>query len=235
MRDCGPDAVTNPFILPGHPPQSYPCDCPLDFPHLPIGQDYVGCPFIWLTHNRLDPSPAFLRHPCYQVAISLARVALLTGAHASQLEFARSSSGSIYRQALNVSTMVAAAIRDPNGRRGNRWNRPAATDYAYLIDKFLLPVPAGSGPVVGRLYKDLRRRRRDHRQLVVCIILSLGRHPQAVPNDLVQQILPFVAARGSAYQRAARIVENSLPPHHRHADPAAPLGAVDGEYGPTTV
>ena len=236
LENYGPDAITNPYLLPGHPPYSYPCDCPLDFPHLPIG-DFVGCPFIWLTHNRLDPSPGFLRHPSYQAVISLARVALLTGAHWPQLEYARASPGSLFQQALEVSTSVAAAIRHPQ-RSGTRWERGALkavkTSYDYLIGQILAPVPAGPGPAVDRLREGLRLRRRDHRRLMACFILSLSRHPRAIPRDLIQEILPFVAAWGSDHRRATTLVENNLPLHRRNADPADPLSSPYSPCGPTT-
>ena len=176
--------MTPDLSLPGHCLQSYPCDCPPNFPHLPVGQDYVGCPFVWLTHNRLVLPPTYiptsLRHPYYQVAVSLARIALLTGSHASQLSSARSASGSVYRLALDMANKVAAAVQDPAGHSGNRWNSSVTTAYIDLVDRFLWQVPAGPDPIEDRLLEDPRRRPQEHRHGILFIILSLHRlHAQS--------------------------------------------------------
>ena len=223
----------------GHPPQSYPCDCPLDFPHLHIGHDYIGCPFIWLEHNRLILPPTYiptsLRRPYYQVAISLARVALLTGSHASQPSPAHSSAGNVYRLALDMSNKVAAAVQDPAGHAGNRWNNSVTTAYTNLVDRFLLHVPAGPGPVEDRLLRGLRQRRQEHRRVIACTILSLNRLPHTVPDEFVQHILPFVIAstNPAAYQGAVKLFEKNLPPHHGKTNPAGALNEIGGKYGAT--
>ena len=135
-----------------------------------------------------------------------------------------------------MSNKVAAAVQDPAGHAGNSWKNSVTATYTGLVDRFLWHVPAGPGPVEDRLLRDLRRRRREYCRVIATIILSLNRLPRAVPADLVRQVLPFVAAstNPAAYQRAIRLVEITLPPHHWHTDPASALNEIGGKYGANT-
>ena len=135
----------------------------------------------------------------------------------------------MYRLALDMAIKVAAAVQDPAGHTGNRWNSSVTTAYTDLVNRFLWHVPAGPGPVEDRLL-------REHRRRIACIILSLHRLSCAVPDELVQRILPFMIASKDpvAYQIAVELLKRNLPTRHWQAKPADALNEIGGKYGAVT-
>ena len=126
----------------------YPCDCPVDYPHLPIGPNgnrYVGCPFVWLTYNLISASPDYTptatRRPYYQVAIALVRLALLTDSHPGQLEDIRATAGSMFQLAESLTTRVATTIQRPETLLGPQ--SALTVDYHRISTLFLWQVPCG--------------------------------------------------------------------------------------------
>ena len=239
----------------------YPCDCPVDYPHLPIGPSrdrYVGCPFVWLTYNLISKSPDYTppatRRPCYQVAIALVRLALLTDSHPEQLRDIRTEAGSMLRSAEELASRVAATIQRPETLL-EHWNQHILTiDYSHIITAFFwrnsdwlrsggLTLDWDGWGMAGppperRLLTSLRRHLRDHRRRAALILHALHRPPIGIPGDLIaciQAYGPDFRVPTTAHREAGRLVSNNLHPSRRGVDPASTLaGTAQGRYGPAS-